>query len=377
MSEINAKQSERKIHLLYLDGIRGIAALFVLLYHLMYQIQGYETEWSNLLNKLLRYGFLGVPVFIVLSGYCLMLPVVRSGNGYISGTLVDFFWRRAKRIIPPYYATIILCSLISLAIIGLEKFTNFNWNVRQWDWFSPDFSLIDVILHLLLIHNFASEQQAFSISTPLWSVAVEWQIYFLFPLLLLPIWRRWGCKAVISIATLIGLGSLYLFDGFLSHSRMYFLISFSIGMLAADISFSEKPKLVWMRKSLPLQLLVIIFFALSILTEWEKFALPEWLCSICASIAAASLMVYCTNFLMEGKKLPIVIKILESPVALALGSFSYSLYLTHALVITLMRHFLLNFQLSPNIFVVLPQILHLETWMSKPQLRARWARCSI
>ncbi|MBD2429924.1 MULTISPECIES: acyltransferase family protein [Fischerella] len=88
MNEINAKQSERKIHLPYLDGIRGIAAFFVLLYHLMYQIQGYETEWSNLLNKLLRYGFLGVPVFIVLSGYCLMLPVVRSRNGYISGTIV-------------------------------------------------------------------------------------------------------------------------------------------------------------------------------------------------------------------------------------------------------------------------------------------------
>lgn len=61
---------------------------------------------------------------------------------------------------------------------------------------------------------------------------------------------------------------------------------------------------------------------------------------------------------MEGKKLPIVIKILESPVALALGSFSYSLYLTHALVITLMRHFLLNFQLSPNIFVVLLYLMN-------------------
>jgi len=353
MNQPSTELKASKIHLSYLDGLRGFSSLFVLLYHLSEHQIGNLPGWITLPQKLLRYGFLGVPVFIVLSGYCLMMPVVRSQKRYIPGTLLDYFKRRSRRIIPTYYASVIVCLLLALTIYGLEKFTNFRWHELPRDWFSPNFSFIDVILHFLLIHNLALEPQAFSINIPFWSVAVEWQIYFLFPLLLLPLWRLWGWWSVLSVAFVIGLAPIYLFNGVMSHSRLNYVVSFAVGMLAADIGFSRKPYLLWMRKSFPWALLTVIFTAICLLTEWRKLQIDAWVCITFASMAAACLMIYCTNFATESKRPPMIVKLLESPIALKLGAFSYSLYLTHGPVTTLVRHFLLNLQLTPIMFAVL------------------------
>jgi peptidoglycan/LPS O-acetylase OafA/YrhL len=46
------------------------------------------------IGKTLRYGNFAVAIFIVLSGYVLMLPVARSHNGYLPGGLWDYIQRR-------------------------------------------------------------------------------------------------------------------------------------------------------------------------------------------------------------------------------------------------------------------------------------------
>ncbi|MBO3458017.1 acyltransferase [Aetokthonos hydrillicola Thurmond2011] len=352
MNQISPDLKRGKIHLSYLDGLRGVASLFVLFFHLIQHQEGNLPVWITLPHKVLRYGFLGVPVFIVLSGYCLMLPVVRSQTGYIRGTLLDYFKRRARRIIPTYYASLIFCLLIALSIYVLEKFTNFQWHDLPWDWVSTKFSLIDVILHFLLIHNLGLGTQAYSISIPFWSVAVEWQIYFLFPLLLLPLWRRWGWLSVFGAAFVIGLAPIYLFNGAMKDTSFIFLVSFSIGMLAAEIGFSNQPHFLSVKKSYPWAFLTVIFTALCLLTEWEQLKIDRWVTFIFASMAAACLMIYCTKSICEGKRLPMILKIFESAPLVKLGAFSYSLYLTHGAVTTLVRHFLLNLQLTPIMFAV-------------------------
>ena len=62
-----------------------------------------ETDLLGLLTNWLLYGHLAVDVFIVLSGFCLMLPVARSGGALADGAR-GFFVRRARRILPPYFA---------------------------------------------------------------------------------------------------------------------------------------------------------------------------------------------------------------------------------------------------------------------------------
>src|SRR5258708_40112679 len=93
----------------YLDGLRGAAALYVVLYHVYLEL-ALSGEW-NRLPAFVRYsaGWLqfchvSVGVFIVLSGFCLMLPVARSSDRQLPGGLGQYFVRRARRILPPYYA---------------------------------------------------------------------------------------------------------------------------------------------------------------------------------------------------------------------------------------------------------------------------------
>ena len=127
-------------------------------------------KFAKVLNStVLGYGHLAVDVFIVLSGYCLMLPVAASADLKLRGGLIGYIKRRAWRIVPPYYAALCVALIIAL--------TNGAYHM-----FSPG----DVAAHLLLIHNL-NPDWLYSINAPMWSIAVEWQIYFVFGASLLPV----------------------------------------------------------------------------------------------------------------------------------------------------------------------------------------------
>src|SRR5205807_888516 len=98
-----------------------------------------------------------VTTFIVISGFCLMLPVAIAG-GTLKGGAKQFYQRRARRILPPYYAALALSVAIALAR-GVPV-TNGS-----------------LISHALLIHDFGASW-IFDINGALWSIAVEWQLYF-------------------------------------------------------------------------------------------------------------------------------------------------------------------------------------------------------
>jgi peptidoglycan/LPS O-acetylase OafA/YrhL len=135
---------------------------------------------------LLDFGHWSVAVFIVLSGYCLMLPVVRAQHLHIPGGVQSYLWRRTRRIMPPYYAAPILTLLLILAVPMLQ-----HPGADRWSMALPAFDAGVMLSHFFMIHIF-SPDWIWKINSPMWSVAVEWWIYFLFPWLLLPLWRRLG-----------------------------------------------------------------------------------------------------------------------------------------------------------------------------------------
>ncbi|KAF3885554.1 MULTISPECIES: acyltransferase family protein [Nostocales] len=347
---LSGKETEQRLHLHYLDGLRGLAALYVMLLHI-HRYMGQDLPVLLLaLGKVLRYGHFAVVVFIVLSGYVLMLPVVRSHSGYLSGGLLKYLQKRSRRILPPYYVTLAFSLLLGILIVQLDKFSIFPWHESvTYGEFHPNFSFNDVLTHLLLIHNF-SRSTLGSINAPMWSVAVEWQIYFLFPLLLVPIWRRFNLFSVIAFAYFIGLVPFYLVKGF-DAAHSWFLGLFALGMVAVDIGFSQKPQLIKIRKSLPWNWLAIIFTIFAFITEWQKLGLDEWIGDSFCALATACLLIYCTHCITLGnKKRPIVLRLLETRWLVVLGGFSYSLYLTHGVTVTIVGNILLNLQLSPVSF---------------------------
>lgn len=167
-----------RVRLDYLDGLRGIAALYVVFHHALMEIDfhldgaGLPSGVAHAVGGLL-YGQIGVDIFIVLSGYCLMLPIARSDNGALRGGLGAYFVRRARRILPPYFAVLAAC----LALLRLFPWLIHASSVR-WPGNRDPFSPFHLLSHVLLIHNW-DRDAAVAIDYPMWSVASEWQIYFL------------------------------------------------------------------------------------------------------------------------------------------------------------------------------------------------------
>ena len=93
-----------QLRLDFLDGIRALAALYVALFHAA-GYAGYNTTLHaglsapmRFIASILDYGTDGVPIFIVLSGFCLMLPLAQSKTTYIPGGVSSYIRRRAWRI---------------------------------------------------------------------------------------------------------------------------------------------------------------------------------------------------------------------------------------------------------------------------------------
>src|SRR4051812_40619291 len=104
-----------RLRLEYVDGMRALAALVVYLNHAYAQVStgdqvALRGPWS-LSRVSMVAGHLSVTVFIVVSGFCLTLPVISQG-GELRGGVKGFLKRRARRILPPYYAAVALCLVL-------------------------------------------------------------------------------------------------------------------------------------------------------------------------------------------------------------------------------------------------------------------------
>src|SRR5271155_141269 len=118
-------------YLAHVEGLRALAAYVVFINHAFAQVWADDeaTKPPPLLAPFsysMVAGHLAVSVFIVISGFCLTLPVVSAGSK-LRGGFKDFLKRRARRILPPYYAAVALCMVLIFTIIGRR--TGTLWDV--------------------------------------------------------------------------------------------------------------------------------------------------------------------------------------------------------------------------------------------------------
>src|SRR5688572_23981724 len=118
----SAPAAAARPHLAHIDGLRALAALVVFVNHAYAQVwnpgrgQFPDGVFSPFTYSLVA-GHLCVTVFIVISGFCLALPVVAT-DGELRGGALAFFKRRARRILPPYYGAVALCLALIYTVIG-------------------------------------------------------------------------------------------------------------------------------------------------------------------------------------------------------------------------------------------------------------------
>jgi len=330
----------------HLDGMRAAASLYVVLFH---AVMGFpHGELSGLWRVLKRasaFGHEAVAVFIVLSGYCLMLPVVRRGGDRLPRSLGNFFARRAWRILPPYYVTVTL-SLLLIANVGVLGQPGSG---TIWDDSLPGFGWGPVLSHLLVIHNWFPTW-AFQIDGPLWSVATEWQIYFFFPLLLLPVWRRFGLGAALLVALGLGYAPLLVVPKSAGTAIPWYLALFTLGMLAAAIVHAPRAAEKRLREAVPWGSVCALLCVVCFVGGWGFGSIwfhAKPLTDLLLGVATATFLVNAALELGRGKP-RLLTRLLASRPAVALGHMSYSLYLTHLPVLALCHFSLLTLGLSPS-----------------------------
>lgn len=343
----DAAAARPRLRLDFLDGLRGLAALYVVFYHASFRAgvlaaaaphQAWAKAISMLHFCLLGYGHLAVVVFIVLSGYCLMLPVARTEGAVLPGGARAFLRRRAWRILPPYYAALALCLLLFLLDPWLHLSQEKSWADTTTPMFTPGV----LLSHLFLVHDWTPYM--YRIETPMWSVAVEWQIYFFFPLLLLPLYRRFGSPLMIGAAFALALVGHVIGGGRFDQVHPWFLGLFSMGMAAAALNFAPRERgarvgrLPWAAVAAAAAALVVFVSAAQRDTwrhvpavRWLRFEAwgGDWPLEVIAGIAAAALIVHCAQRTAQGTPQRLRFRLLDSQAAVRLGVFSYSLYLIH------------------------------------------------
>jgi peptidoglycan/LPS O-acetylase OafA/YrhL len=168
-----------------LDGLRGIAVLLVLWYHI------WEISWLSpgpWLDFLPATGFVGVHLFFFLSGFVISYPFMRAETaGRPQPSWRHFAWRRFIKIVPSYVLSIAVAYAIGYAQV------------------QPNASLVpDLVTHLLFVHTWFPQRYG-TIDGVLWTLAVEVEFYCIFPL----IWWCFKRRPWLTAGAMIAIAGLW------------------------------------------------------------------------------------------------------------------------------------------------------------------------
>lgn len=298
-----------------IDGLRALAVLPVILFH-----AGLDT-FSG--------GFVGVDVFFVVSGY-LITSIILSEKEAGAFSLINFYERRARRILPALFLVIGVC--MPFAWILLDQF----------DLISFSRSAISAVL---FFSNFFFWRDGgyFEIAAELkpllhtWSLAVEEQYYMFFPLFLMLIWRvakQW----MVGVLLFVALSSLALaqWAAYNMPSAAFFLLptrgwEIAIGALIAlyfakqnrtDLSHS-------VNQSVSAAGLLLICIAIFVFEENTPF---PGLYALVPTIGAALIILFATPTTLVGR-------VLSTRGFVGVGLISYSAYLWHQPLLAFTRHY--------------------------------------
>lgn len=175
-TEIDFSTHHRTKHVTGIDGLRTIAVIAVIIYHLV--------------PNLLAGGYLGVPLFLLISGYFISYQFSRRFNRQLPVNLSAFYQRRFKRLYPVLIAMLVMTTAYMtlfardlLHQIRVIVLTNLLWVYNWWE-----------IGHGQSYFDQFGGQSPF---THLWTLGVEAQFYLVFPLLLMALFKIFKRQVVV------------------------------------------------------------------------------------------------------------------------------------------------------------------------------------
>lgn len=317
-----------------IDGLRAIAVVSVILFHAGFQ------AFSG--------GYVGVDVFFVISGF-LITTIILSERRAGKFSLVNFYERRARRILPALFFVMLVClpfawlwllpadmESFSQSIVAITAFISnvFFWSERGYFGTAVD---LKPLLHT-------------------WSLGIEEQYYFIFPLLLILLLKRKRAFAYIALAAIgvvslvssVWLTRVHVDSAFyLLPTRFWELL---LGSFVAIVRFNDDSSrghgatpVNWQSEALGLLGLLLIvgpvfFFSKKTLFPGYAVLLP--------TVGTALVIHYSSKESLAGK-------FLGNPLFVGIGLISYSAYLWHQPMFAFARHQNGGHEPGRQLFVIL------------------------
>lgn len=316
-----------------IDGLRAIAVLSVILFHI-------NETW-------LTGGFLGVDVFFVISGYLISLLLLTEMHTTSTICFTSFYVRRVRRIMPALLTVISFSSVFALFLMTPEKMAS-HLQAVIWSLFS----LANVFFFRSISTDYFADDSGNIPLLHLWSLGVEEQFYFVWPMLLLFFTRhiQHAGKRIICIGLLLLL-SLTLaqltvkthasFAYYLLPTRAWELLS---GCIAAFLVYGKntlKPLLAEIVSAISLMMIAISMRLLSSVDDMPGLgALP--------TVFSTALLIWTGS--MHNT---VATRFLSLKPVVAIGLISYAAYLWHWPFLAFIRYVQGEVSTSAGIFTLL------------------------
>lgn len=319
-----------------IDGLRAIAVLAVIAFHAS--------------ARILPGGFIGVDIFFVISGF-LITGLIWKGVDNGDFSFAVFYTRRIKRIFPAYIVVSIVTLVVSSYLLIPNDYIFYTTSLAtSWGFLS------NVFFSMLSWGYFGQRTEEFPLLHT-WSLSVEEQFYFIFPLLLIFLNRHFK-KYVFSALLLLGIVFVLLSQYKAGEVKSYFLLTsraheLIIGALAFFLSQRiplQNRNLASLLAGLGMVMMIGSLILIDRGTVFPGFA------SLYPCLGAALLIYAC-------QRKNLVSPLLSNRVMVSIGLISYSLYLWHWPIFTFLRYRKIEIDLPVGISAVtLSFLLAYLTW---------------
>ncbi len=294
-----------------IDGLRALAVLSVVLFHLGF----------------LPNGYLGVDIFFVISGF-LITHNIYTKSETNSFSILDFYQRRIRRIIPLLLFTTSLALIIGIFLMLPDDLDNLAQSV-----FASNFSVNNILMYLTS-SDYWSVKNDYKPLMHTWSLGIEEQYYLIYPFIFFFLQGK-RVKYIQPSLLLLTILSLLFFISTNNTAQKFYLLhhrffEFTIGGMCA-IHFRSK-KLVCDRSTYFLVILSLWVALMAIvipISEYNTFKV------IVITLASSVLLVTGKSFSLSIQWYQ---RVFESKIAMGLGKISFSVYMIHQVVFAFARY---------------------------------------
>lgn len=305
------------------DGLRGIAVLSVVIYHL-------DPNW-------LPGGFIGVDMFFVISGFLITRIIVRQycANSF---SYLEFYRRRIKRILPVLGVVILATLFVAQFVFTPQDFRELSFSA-----IASQLSFSNIYFTYFLDTSYFSKDSALQPLLHTWSLGVEEQFYIIYPLVLITILKNIGLDKTLVFLFVVFFISLYFSQEVFTKSATYsyyMLPSRAFELVFGGI-ISMLPNCQIQKNHFKSSVcshsgLVLVLLSLFFMSETMHFpgfnALPV--------IIGVAILLYFGKY-----ETCWIQRVLKSSPLVLVGLISYSLYLWHWPVVSILKYIFVEISL--------------------------------